>query len=88
MARARPIRQRPVLDFEKRRARGTGGRVDVVERREWPMYLVFFEQLEPTLMAVLGPPTGEGYRECWRGFNSRWHDDWRRKGDVIIWCLE
>ncbi|PNS14014.1 hypothetical protein CAC42_6527 [Sphaceloma murrayae] len=53
-------------------------------RREWPMFLVFFEQLQPvmeTYMAGKG-----GYRECWRGFNSHFHDDWRRKGDVIVWC--
>ena len=31
---------------------------------------------------------GSGYGECWRGFNSHWHDDWRRKGDVVVWCLD
>ncbi len=30
---------------------------------------------------------GSGYAECWRGFNSHWHNDWRRKGDVAVWCL-
>ena len=28
-----------------------------------------------------------GYSECKRLFNSHWHDDWRRKGDVVVWCL-
>lgn len=56
-----------------------------VSRREWPQYLVFFEQLEGVLGEVL---VGSRYRECWRGFNSQWHDDWRRVGDVVIWCLE
>lgn len=53
-------------------------------RREWPEYLVFFEQLEPVMKAWL---QGSRYRECWRGFNTHWHDDWRRKGDVIVWCM-
>ena len=26
--------------------------------------------------------------ECKRLFNSHWHDDWRRVGDVVIWCLD
>lgn len=54
-------------------------------RREWPQNLVFFEQLRGTLREVLG---GTRYRECWSGFNSHWHDDSRRKGDVIVWCLD
>lgn len=54
-------------------------------RREWPMNLVFFAQLEDTLKSVLGETR---YRECWRGGNSHWHDDWRRVGDVVVWCLD
>jgi phosphatidylinositol glycan class B len=54
-------------------------------RRSWPQNLVFFGQLEGTLREVLGETR---YRECWRGFNSHFHDDWRRKGDVIVWCLD
>ncbi|KAH8730087.1 Alg9-like mannosyltransferase family-domain-containing protein [Phaeosphaeriaceae sp. PMI808] len=42
-------------------------------RRTWPRYLVFFAQLEGTM---------EG------GFNSHFHDDWRRVGDVVVWCLD
>ncbi|KAF2223543.1 Alg9-like mannosyltransferase family-domain-containing protein [Elsinoe ampelina] len=61
------------------------------ERRErkWPMFLVFFEQLEPVMRVYpgLGKDNG-GYTECWRGFNSHFHDDWRRKGDVVVWCLQ
>jgi len=52
-------------------------------KRTWPEYLVFFEQLQPALKAHLGE---SAYRECWRGFNSHFHDDWRRKGDVLVWC--
>ncbi|KAK4496690.1 hypothetical protein PRZ48_012672 [Zasmidium cellare] len=51
--------------------------------REWPQYLVFFEQLEPTMKAVLAESR---YKECRRFFNTHWIDDWRRKGDVVVWC--
>jgi len=54
--------------------------------RPWPQYVVFFEQLEPQMGEYLGVKR-RGYRECWRGHNTYWHDDWRRKGDVVVWCL-
>lgn len=54
-------------------------------RREWPHHLVFFAQLEDKLKEYLH---GTRYSECWRGFNSHFHDDWRRTGDVIVWCLD
>jgi len=54
-------------------------------RREWPQNLVFFEQLESAMREVLGETR---YKECWRGFNSHFHDDWRRVGDVVVWCLD
>jgi len=53
--------------------------------RPWPAYLVFFEQLEKTMDEVL---QGSKYTECWRGFNTHFHDDMRRKGDVIVWCSQ
>lgn len=53
-------------------------------RREWPDYLIFFAAAEKTMEAAL---RGSGYVECWRGFNSHWHDDRRRGGDVVAWCL-
>ncbi|KAL3465068.1 Alg9-like mannosyltransferase family-domain-containing protein [Aspergillus heterothallicus] len=52
---------------------------------EWPDYLIFFAQLEPTLKKLL---PGASYGECWRTFNTAWHDDWRRHGDVVVWCLD
>ncbi|KAI6860716.1 glycosyltransferase family 22 protein [Hortaea werneckii] len=52
--------------------------------RPWPEYLVFFDQLVPILEHYL---TGTQYTECWRGFNTHWHDDSRRYGDVVVWCL-
>jgi phosphatidylinositol glycan class B len=54
-------------------------------RRAWPQNLVFFEQLQPVMKEVLG---GSMYKECWRGFNSHFHDDGRRTGDVLVWCLD
>jgi phosphatidylinositol glycan class B len=57
----------------------------LAEKRQWPDYIVFFEQLQSIMGDVL---EGSGYMECWRRFNTHWHDDWRRKGDVIVWCLK
>lgn len=54
-------------------------------RRPWPQNLVFFGQLEGTMKEVLSETR---YGECWRGGNSWFHDDSRRKGDVIVWCLD
>ncbi|KAK5952216.1 glycosylphosphatidylinositol anchor biosynthesis [Knufia fluminis] len=54
------------------------------QRRAWPDYLVFFGQLEPLMRRVL---EGSQYAECERLFNSHAHDDWRRSGDVVVWCL-
>lgn len=54
------------------------------DKRAWPEYLVFFEHLEPVMNAVLEDTK---YRECWRGFNTHWHDDRRRRGDVVVQCL-
>jgi phosphatidylinositol glycan class B len=54
-------------------------------KRMWPGHLVFFGALEDTLKEVLG---NTRYRECWRGFNSHFHDDGRRVGDVVVWCLD
>jgi hypothetical protein len=58
--------------------------LDVGAGRDWPDYLVFFEQLETTMQHLL---RGSGYGECHRTFNSHWHDDWRRRGDIVIYCL-
>ncbi|CAG7922728.1 unnamed protein product [Penicillium olsonii] len=52
---------------------------------DWPDYLIFFAQLEPTLRPLL---RASMYDECWRTGNTDWHDDWRRRGDIVVWCLE
>ena len=54
----------------------------------WPERLVFFEQLGDALKSVTASVDGLSYEECWRGFNSHWHDDWRRQGDVVVWCMK
>ncbi|KAL6716379.1 glycosylphosphatidylinositol anchor biosynthesis [Lecanora helva] len=77
----------------RKKAKGGFGREDMIVaeafdgregRKTWPEYLVFFEQMEPILQDIL---KGSAYRDCWRGWNSWGHDDWRRKGDIIVWCL-
>ncbi|KAJ5480696.1 GPI mannosyltransferase 3 [Penicillium diatomitis] len=52
---------------------------------EWPDYLIFFQHLEPTMHSLL---RASSYDECWRTYNTAWHDDWRRRGDVVVWCLD
>jgi GPI mannosyltransferase 3 len=63
------------------------GNVDITDRndtvRPWWEYLVFFEQLEPVMENMMN---GTTFKECARFFNTHWHDDWRRKGDVVVWC--
>jgi hypothetical protein len=54
-------------------------------RKPWPDYLAFFAQIEPALQGAL---RGSGYGECQKIFNSHWHDDWRRQGDIVVWCLD
>jgi phosphatidylinositol glycan class B len=65
------------------------GNIDIEDegesKRKWPQNVVFFEQLEPVINEVLGRSR---YRECWRGFNTHFHDDSRRVGDVIVWCRD
>ncbi|KAL8690008.1 MAG: hypothetical protein Q9224_004508 [Gallowayella concinna] len=54
-------------------------------RKAWTGYLVFFGQLEKELEKVL---SGSGYGVCWRGWNGWGHEDWRRRGGMVIWCLD
>jgi phosphatidylinositol glycan class B len=54
-------------------------------KHNWPDYLVFFAQLESLLQTEL---RSSSYAECYRTWNTAWHDDWRRKGDIIVWCLD
>jgi phosphatidylinositol glycan class B len=63
--------------------RNVDGRI-TGQHRSWPQYLVFFEQLESQMKAYLKKAP---YKPCWRGANTDWHDDWRRQGDVVVWCM-
>lgn len=54
------------------------------DKAQWPEYLVFFEQLEPTMTEFLA---NTPYKQDWRTFNTHWHDDSRRQGDVVVWRL-
>lgn len=83
----------PLGWFQRKRLKKGFGREDLIEadawdgkpgRKTWPEYLAFFEEKEDVLKDVV---TGSAYRECWRGWNSWGHDDWRRRGDMIVWCL-
>jgi phosphatidylinositol glycan class B len=66
-----------------RQSRNDDGRV-VGKGRSWPDYLVTFAGLETTLKVFL---KNTPYRVCKRLFNTHKHDDRRRIGDVVVWCL-
>ncbi|KAI8375524.1 Alg9-like mannosyltransferase family-domain-containing protein [Blakeslea trispora] len=54
--------------------------------RQWPVsHLLLFDNLMPQLGDHL---ESEGYKECKRFFNSHFHDDRRRRGDVVVLCHE
>lgn len=56
------------------------------KERPWPRYIVGFEGIEGVLKEFYEKEMkGFVVRERWRGFNSHWHDDLRRKGDVVVW---
>ncbi|KAI5814242.1 Alg9-like mannosyltransferase family-domain-containing protein [Pyronema omphalodes] len=67
------------------------------KKYEWPDRIVTFEDLGdlnnliPTVTGTsalggTGVPAVSNYEICWRAFNSHLHDDWRRRGDVLVWC--
>lgn len=54
--------------------------------RPWPRYIAGFEGIGPALKEYYETEMkGFVVREKWRTFNSHWHDDERRTGDVVIW---
>ena len=56
------------------------------KEKPWPRYVVGFEGIEGVLKSYYEEEMkGFVVREKWRGFNSHWHDDSRRKGDVVVW---
>ncbi len=50
---------------------------------EWPTHLVVFQDLEPFISQYL---KDSPYQECARFFNTYFHWDDRRRGDVIVYC--
>jgi phosphatidylinositol glycan class B len=56
--------------------------------RPWPRYLVGFEGIRSILEQYWEVEMPEWKLEKkWTGFNSHWHDDSRRLGNVIVWEL-
>ncbi|ORY99156.1 Alg9-like mannosyltransferase family-domain-containing protein [Syncephalastrum racemosum] len=53
--------------------------------RPWPTALLMFDNLLPSIQSLLD---AQGYREDARFFNTHFHDDWRRRGDVLVLCRE
>ncbi|KAK3813734.1 MAG: Alg9-like mannosyltransferase family-domain-containing protein [Linnemannia gamsii] len=49
-------------------------------------HLVLFEDLIRTTPDMLVWLNSQGYHECTRFFNSHFHDDSRRRGDVLVYC--
>ncbi|POS86523.1 hypothetical protein EPUL_002832 [Erysiphe pulchra] len=65
--------------------------VGTKEGRNWPHFIAGFEGIESELRQVW-ESYGQGQKtnkivENKRIFNSHWHDDPRRKGDVVLWEL-
>lgn len=50
--------------------------------KQWPSHLVIFEPMEETVKGYVG----DSYTECARFFNSYFHWDGRRNGDVVVLC--
>ncbi|KAI8050246.1 Alg9-like mannosyltransferase family-domain-containing protein [Syncephalis plumigaleata] len=53
------------------------------DQRWWPSHLLLFNVLLPVVNKTL---EAHGYHECNRFFNSFFHDDERRTGDVLVYC--
>ena len=55
---------------------------DTKYSHSWPEYLIIYHQLEPMMHKIL---EGLNYSEDERIFNSKFHWDYRRTGDIIIY---
>jgi phosphatidylinositol glycan class B len=58
-------------------------KLEAPERIQKSKYLVLFDSLVPHLDGYL---EAQGFKECQRFFNSHFHDDARRRGDVLVYC--
>ncbi|KAI8811203.1 Alg9-like mannosyltransferase family-domain-containing protein [Cladochytrium replicatum] len=69
------------------------GQTYSIRRCRWPSHVVLFDALLPRVedlrlfrTSTNDQPGSFVYTECARFFNSHFHDDSRRMGDVIIFC--
>ncbi|KAM3078571.1 glycosylphosphatidylinositol anchor biosynthesis [Clarireedia jacksonii] len=69
---------------------GGGGEEDAegVGKKRWPRYVAGFEGVEGVLREWWGGKGRGEMKEVWREKNSYWHDDSRRRGDVVVWQFE
>ncbi|KAI9330015.1 Alg9-like mannosyltransferase family-domain-containing protein [Zopfochytrium polystomum] len=61
------------------------GQEYAIEKYFWPSHVVLFEALLNDVAPLF---EGSGYAQCLSLFNSHFHDDWRRKGNVVVFCDE
>ena len=56
-----------------------------IRRYQWASHIVMFDnpKLFPVIKTILD---GSDYHECCRFFNSHFHDDSKRRGDVVVYC--
>lgn len=57
--------------------------LDNLQQLNKTSHLILFENLVPKIDKYLNE---NGYTECKRFFNSHFHDDARRRGDVVVLC--
>jgi phosphatidylinositol glycan class B len=56
------------------------------KEKPWPRYIAGFESIKDVLKEYYeNEMQGFVVKERWRAKNSHWHDDPRRKGDVVVW---
>ncbi|KAG9295804.1 hypothetical protein G9A89_009033 [Geosiphon pyriformis] len=72
-------------DITKSSKRNNSERGSLPVLRKWPSHLVIFEALLKDITSLIEK---SDYQECSRFFNSHFHDDSRRQGDVILFCRE
>ncbi|KAF7727346.1 glycosylphosphatidylinositol anchor biosynthesis [Apophysomyces ossiformis] len=53
----------------------------------WPSHFIMFDHLLSN-GTVADALQKKGFQECRRFFNSHFHDDTRRRGDVVVLCRE
>ncbi|CCD26502.1 putative glycosylphosphatidylinositol-alpha 1,2 mannosyltransferase NDAI_0H03290 [Naumovozyma dairenensis CBS 421] len=70
----------PITEGEKGKHEGKGS---IAKKYEWPEYLIIFQQMDDIFMRKYLEPSS--YHEYKRIFNSYFHWDSRRTGDIIIY---